>query len=1041
MFDPTAEPGLKAGVGFWTFLPFDNASRPESIAKLLAWLVDPNINDPEMEADLTTQIEDWKRNPFMPHRVARLRPSAYQWYAFFAYVELLIGWGDQLFRRDTRESVNAATLLYVLAAKMLGPRPRDIPTDGAKPPQTYRSLPKDSKGNLAQFSEAWLGFVDQPGMRKILPPNTGGSKKLTIAEPRARALVPIGTREAPPPGGHEILASLSSLAFCIPRNNKIDELHDLVERRLFDIRHCRNIEGVSRELPLFEPPIDPLLLIKAKAAGLDLDSVLASYPPPTPHYRFATMLQKANELAAEVKALGAALLAALEKKDAEELALMRSRHEIAMLKLVRETRQRQIDEADAAIVALQEGQGTTRQRFNQYQRLLGKNSVTKGQDGLPVVEQASSLVVSTDNAGEASGLGLNRKEINQLGLTKEANDFTTAANIVHIIAGVVSGFPNFTIKYGTVESTLGGSNFGSATSAVARAVEMFAAGRTFMAGHLGTLAGHERRQDEWVHQSKLALAELKELGKQILAAEIRKDIAQKELASHDAQIENAEEIEVFLRDRKFTNKELYRWMSSRLGEVYFRGYQLALDVAQRAEMALRHELPQRSGAGTTRYVQQGYWDSLKKGLLAGEQLSLDLKRMETAYLDQNKRDYEITKHVSVSQLDPVALILLKETGKCSISIPEVLFDLDNPGHYFRRLKSVALSIPCVVGPYVSVNCNLTLKKHAYRRDRAIPTGGKYEADPYTDTRFEKAPQSEQRVVTSSAQSDAGLFETNLRDERYLPFEGAGAISQWDIELPKSFRAFDYCTISDVILHLRFTARDGGSGFKTDVENQLTAALNHIVGTGGEAGLTRVFSLRHEFATEWYRFVNPTASEVDLTITVPLSKDRFPAVFRDPKVSLELSSFEVLAAVKPDYLEDHPVGTIKLSLKAGSTSSDKAIKPFAKWDDAARFLKGEVTVAGVPGPWTLAVWLEEDANQPDVHSRLDAGALEDVLLICRYTCKRPVLTVVSRIKQQAGGRSCFRPARPHGSSLSMRLIGCLARRREIEGSSLELDSSL
>jgi hypothetical protein len=35
------------------------------------------------------------------------------------------------------------------------------------------------------------------------------------------------------------------------------------------------------------------------------------------------------------------------------------------------------------------------------------------------------------------------------------------------------------------------------------------------------LAGYEGRQDEWVHQSKLALAELKELDKQILAAKIR----------------------------------------------------------------------------------------------------------------------------------------------------------------------------------------------------------------------------------------------------------------------------------------------------------------------------------------------------------------------------------------------------------------------------------------------------------------------------------------------------------------------------------------
>jgi hypothetical protein len=35
-----------------------------------------------------------------------------------------------------------------------------------------------------------------------------------------------------------------------------------------------NIQGVVRQLPLFEPPIDPALLVQAAAAGIDLGSVL-----------------------------------------------------------------------------------------------------------------------------------------------------------------------------------------------------------------------------------------------------------------------------------------------------------------------------------------------------------------------------------------------------------------------------------------------------------------------------------------------------------------------------------------------------------------------------------------------------------------------------------------------------------------------------------------------------------------------------------------------------------------------------------------------
>ena len=43
----------------------------------------------------------------------------------------------------------------------------------------------------------------------------------------------------------------------------------------------------------------------------------------------------------------------------------------------------------------------------------------------------------------------------------------------------------------------------------------------------------------------------------------------------------------------------------------------------------------------------------------------------------------------------------------------------------------------------------------------------------------------QSIATSHAQNDSGLFELNFRDERYLPFEGAGAVSEWRIELPRT----------------------------------------------------------------------------------------------------------------------------------------------------------------------------------------------------------------------------------------------------------------
>src|SRR5438552_12715807 len=126
------------------------------------------------------------------------------------------------------------------------------------------------------------------------------------------------------------------------------------------------------------------------------------------------------------------------------------------------------------------------------------------------------------------------------------------------------------------------------------------------------------------------------------------------------------------------------------------------------------------------------------------------------------------------------------------------------------------------------------------------------------------------IVTSNSQQDSGMFETNLRDERYLPFEGAGVISTWHLELPAQLRQFDYQTISDVILHIRYTSRDKGA----DLKDAVTAYLSDQVGKAEAAGMVRLFSIRHEFPTAWAKFV-ATAIDGNNTKTSELSLDLRP----------------------------------------------------------------------------------------------------------------------------------------------------------------------
>src|SRR5206468_4031582 len=119
---------------------------------------------------------------------------------------------------------------------------------------------------------------------------------------------------------------------------------------------------------------------------------------------------------------------------------------------------------------------------------------------------------------------------------------------------------------------------------------------------------------------------------------------------------------------------------------------------------------------------------------AGDRLLHDVRRMEVAYLDQNAREYEITKHVSLASLHPEGLLALQEQGACFIDLPEAIFDLDYPGHYLRRIKAVSVTVPCITGPYTSVPCKLTLLAIRTRVDpRPTP---QYELTSPEDQRFE-----------------------------------------------------------------------------------------------------------------------------------------------------------------------------------------------------------------------------------------------------------------------------------------------------------------
>ncbi|MFQ5767932.1 MAG: hypothetical protein ACE5ID_08115, partial [Acidobacteriota bacterium] len=609
------------------------------------------------DPEITAQVRAWRENPFNPYLVARLRTVAFQKATVMKYLDNLINWGDHVFRtaRDP-EQLNEATQLYILAAEILGRRPEIVKPRALPVIKTYNEIEPD----LDEFSNALV---------------------------EAEALVPIPADGYSPPVEPPPVTLPALLYFCVPKNDKLLAYWGTVANRLSKIRHCLNIEGQELKLPLFEPPIDPALLIKAAAAGLDLSSILSDLNAPLPHYRFQIMAQKATELVQEVKALGQGLLAALEKKDAEALSLLRAGQEITVLEAVQQVREKQIKEAEETVDQLSRYKELVTLRQQYYQRLLD--------DGL--------------NASE-------RGQVDQMGSSKNVQ---IAQATTQFVVAVLALFPE--LKLGsptTIGATFGGQNIGGALSAAAGGLGVTAGVLSTGASMSGITGGYDRREEEWQQQVDLATKELEQADKQIAAAKIRQAMPQKELENHKLQIQNAKENEDFLKD-KFTNEQLYSWMISLISGVYFQAYQLAYDTAKRAERAYRHEL----GLEDSSFIQFGYWDGLKKGLLSGEKLHHDLKRLEISFLDNHRREYELTKHVSLALTNPEALLTLKQTGECFFPLPESLFDLDQPGHYMRRIKSVSMTIPAVAGPYNGVHATLTLMKSTIRHDATAPVNG------------------------------------------------------------------------------------------------------------------------------------------------------------------------------------------------------------------------------------------------------------------------------------------------------------------------------
>ncbi len=784
IFEPSNTDGDKAPQRYWITKPFfeatDEVYQEQRIETILS-----DANNQEV----SQQIAQWRNHPFMPDVIARFRPVAYQKAVVMRYIDALIDWGDQLFRRETIEAINEATLLYVLADELLGRRPERVPMI-PRNGQSYEEL--SAAAALDPFGNAQV---------EVQLENLAERPTLVVAS---------DTQALP-------VVNLSY--FSIPANNDLLGYWDRVADRLFKIRNCRDIAGRGRQLPLFEPPIDPALLGRATAAGVDLDSVLNDTPASGSPYRYATLFAAAMAAASDVRALGERMLAALQRRDEDALERLRASNETALVSLVQRVREAQVLEAQRAREAVEQSLEAVQARIDYYASREYMNDW----------ETAATVVHTTAVVSQV------------------------VATVLNTVGGGASLAPTFTAGgsgFGgspVVTGTYGGENVADSSINFARLFDGLAGILHSTGSLLETQGGYQRRFEDHQFQAEQARKELEQVGKQVVAAQVREAVAQHELDAHLRSVENAKSVEEILRS-KYTGQQLYEWTVAQLSTVYFQAYQLAFDMARRAERAYRFEVMDTT---TAPLVTFGYWDSLKQGLLAGDRLINDLRRLETTALERHRRRLQATTHISLASLMPDKLLELKSTGTTSIEVAEWMLARENPGWINQRIVSVAVSAPCVTGPYTGIHAGLVLTSAVVRRSDDT-NGGFGDAFAVGDARFAAAPPVVSEIRTSHGIGDKGRVSGARPDDRYDAFEGAGAISRWTITLDPRDNAFDLNTLSDFVLTIEYEGDQGSPALTDLARSAVTEALP-------KSGALLLW-LTGMYGSQWSQFLNPTAGE-------------------------------------------------------------------------------------------------------------------------------------------------------------------------------------
>lgn len=570
--------------------------------------------------------------------------------------------------------------------------------------------------------------------------------------------------------------------FVKPVNTEYLQLWQILAQRLYNLRHNLTLDGKEFPAGWFDEPISPRDLLKQRYQRVVANRMAGMKRQAPPNYRFNPIMSRAKEAVDTLIQYGATLLSLLEKKDAADFERFRMQQQLGLYNFTLNLQQQTIEMQQASLEALNISRRAAQERQQHYKTLYDENISTAEQDVIALRSSAADGVMA-------------------------AQSMATAAAVADMVPNIFG-------------LAVGGMVFGGVLRAIGEGIRIDVESKNAKAYSLSVSEEYRRRRQEWELQYKQAEINIEEINAQVENQQRQIRISNTQLSQLEAQHEQDKVLLEYYVSR-FSNESLYLWMISQMSGLYLQAYDAVNSLCLLAEASWQYE----TGQYEMNFIQSGLWNDLYQGLLVGEQLKLSLQRMDQAYLQHRTRRLEVVKTVSVKSLMTQAKWDTSvSTGEFTFMLDSEMFLNDYPNHIDRRIKTVAVSLPALIGPYEDVRATLTQLSNGVNI-RADLNAIDYLLNPEENTRPPSVIynlQANQSIVVSTAMEDSGLFRLNFDDELFLPFEGTGVFSQWRLKFGSGQDQL-LESLSDIILHVRYTARatdDGEGNYSQQVRQRL-----------------------------------------------------------------------------------------------------------------------------------------------------------------------------------------------------------------------------